>query len=178
MQTDVNGDLRHLEAIKLEYAFLSAHVNALVIVRFTYFGTYLVAFGWLAEKSFSLMSLSAALAVTIVVWLLELRNRVIIRACTRRLVHIEQQEFGYEGFFRLNHRFQEYGCLNPDDRRTTVGVDEPAVFLLWKLRIPNWVDFSATMDAFFNFAVLGIIALISVAVWAPHQLSHWVLPLN
>lgn len=166
------GIVPEVDAVKLEYSFLASHLNSLVMVRYTYFGTYLAAFGWLATKSISLFTLVSALIITLTVWALELRTRVIIRACTKRLVEIEELQFEYRGFFRKNHRYQAAGVTKLDDRRTTIGVKEPFVWLGWKSNIPDAIDFSGVMDFFFNVAVLAILCLIAIGFKSPETLAE------
>ncbi len=168
----------NLDGLKLEYGFLASHLNSLVLVRYTYFGTYLAAFGWLTTKNLTAVSLISAMIVTVVVWCIELRTRVVIRACTKRLVEIEESEFGYVGYFCRSHPYQTSTHQDPHDTRTTPEIKEPYRFLVWKFVIPSAIGFSTVMDLFFNLAIILISVLLALwLVWpgalqllAPHSI--------
>ncbi|MDR6587626.1 hypothetical protein [Agrobacterium tumefaciens] len=167
-----NGDQpSNLDGLKLEYGFLATHLNSLVLVRYTYFGTYLAAFGWLTTKNLTPLSLISAMIVTVVLWCIELRTRVVIRACTKRLVEIEENEFGYVGYFRSSHPYQTSSHQNPNDTRTTPDIKEPYRFLVWKFVIPSAVGFSTVMDLFFNLAVILISVLLAMWLAWPNALQ-------
>lgn len=105
-RTSINSESNpsKLEAIKLEYGFVSSHLRDIVNARLASIGVYLAALGIYFNASNSFLSFIAINIITFVIWRIELRNRVIIRTCTRRLTSIERDFFKYsDGFFVSSH---------------------------------------------------------------------------
>jgi hypothetical protein len=144
------------EGLRAEYTALAAFLGTANTFRFTVLGLFLAAAGLMLSDPTDVKA-SLLLAVSLALWLAELRTRSLISHVLRRGSDIERYwniESGTEKQFMT--RFADE--WETDDLSTLKGVDRPTICVfLWNLPVPV-LRHSIVIDVIF----LGVAA---AAVW-------------
>lgn len=98
------------EDVRTEYEALTAYGRQIVIFRFTLLGFYLTLIGFLVLRgSPSAGEYLLLCLLTIGLWILELRNRALLKILDNRGIQIEKKHWKYESreedaFITLQHK--------------------------------------------------------------------------
>jgi hypothetical protein len=141
------------ENIRAEYAALNSYGNQVVSFRFTLVGFYLAFIGLIMTGSPSVGKAFLILWLSIVLWILELRNRALLSNLSERGMQIERDYWGYSGSKAydafISHQ-NKVEPLNDPEAGEPPGLDYTKI-LFWRLRLP--VSHTLALDLMY----LGVI---------------------
>ncbi|MFH1891863.1 MAG: hypothetical protein ABIK83_04185 [Candidatus Zixiibacteriota bacterium] len=83
--------------VRTEYTALTSFHTSVVTYRFTLLGFFIASVGIMAGGKISLDKAFLLLGVTVAMYIIELRNRVLYYELTQRAMQIERQNWGYKG---------------------------------------------------------------------------------
>jgi hypothetical protein len=125
------------ENIRTEYTALNSYGSLVVSFRFTLVGFFVAAVGLIAAVDFTKEKAALLLWLSIVLWLLELRNRSLLSNLSERSMQIERQYWGYRGLRAYDPFVSHQNKLKPDDDPDAgdpPGPDSTKI-LFWRVRL-------------------------------------------
>ena len=135
--------------IRTEYTSLSSYVREIVKFRFTLLGLFLATSGFIvggtnpSKEKFVLLA-----ALSIGLWLLELRNRALLIELDTRAMQIENEYWKYQGA-KADEPF--FSCQHKEGPRYT---------RVWKWKVKCPVTHAKALD--FIYLVVFLYALVSL----------------
>jgi len=97
--------------VRCEYSALSSFHNSVVSYRFTLLGFFVAAVGIILGGDVTIDKAFLLLALTIAMYIVELRNRVLYYEMTKRAMQIERECWGYKGtaecLLRVNRKSEK-----------------------------------------------------------------------
>lgn len=141
------------ENIRTEYAALTTYGNQVASYRFTLVGFYTATIGLMMSSGDHLSNekLILLLWLSIALWLLELRNRVLLFNLTERGVQIERSYWGYRG----SRAYEPFIC-----HQQKPGHDYTKLFI-WDWKLPRkFLSHSFALDLmYFGVIVFAVCRL-------------------
>ena len=141
------------EDVRTEYSALTAHARQVVAVRFSLFGGFLAGCGLIVGGANpSAAKFGFLVALSIILWLLDLRNRALLNALDERAMEIENTRWGY-GTSQEQQLHEEQPLVSrlKAPARTRI--------MWWQLSLP--VSHTVAFDLAYGLACLyGVLALV------------------
>ena len=138
------------ENLRTEYSALSSYFATVITFRFTTLGFYLASIGLIVGDTFSDAKALLLIVLSVILWVVEWRNRTLFANLGQRAMQIEREHWGYRGERAYDPLFSHMFKTPPEkdskagERR---GPDYPRVFGKWTLK---WkVSHSVALDWLF-----------------------------
>ena len=134
------------EDVRTEYAALSSYATTVVRFRFTLLGFYLAAVGLIVASSLSKEKAALLLGLTVVLWLLELRNRSLLNNLAQRGMQIEREYWGYRGRRAYDPFFSHQNKVKPTDDPEAGEPPLPDYPKVWNWQVKITVSHTQALD--------------------------------
>jgi len=126
------------EDVRAEYASLNAYSSTIVTFRFTLVGFFLAAVGLVVQGGVQRDEAMLLLALSLCLWILELRNRALLMNLSGRAIQIEREIWGYTG----PQSYDAFACrqlkvhpADDEDAPSRPPADKTRI-LFWEVRLP------------------------------------------
>lgn len=136
------------EDVRAEYAALCSYHNAIVGFRFTLLGFFVATVGFMLGGDFTPDKAFLLLALTVAMYVIELRNRVLYFEMTKRAMQIEREHWGYKGQAAYEPLFCYMAKVKPD-ADTDAEAPEPPPYnhpQVWGRKLPWLASHSKGLD--------------------------------
>jgi len=123
------------EDVRAEYAALNSYISLVATFRFTIAGFFIAAAGLLSGSGVTRERALLLLAITVSLWILELRNRSLLGNLDGRAMQIEREMWGYTGaqaYDAFTCRQLKVRPANDDSAPEPPAPDKTKLFF-WKL---------------------------------------------